>query len=1147
MKRLISCSLHGICAVVMLVIQTLAMVSASATEPFTTNPISTGSPDRKNEVFVGFSPTQSLFAKVYLIDLIFDLDYVEPDETGVSLEGVRVTFSDDQAHAWFEQDLERINGMVSYALTEWNKDEQGLYIMGCSDRREMNLLNMVMGRDGSNDSCHKSFPFCTGTTYNFPAGVNSGSGQQGPNYGCLFTRPNPAWYHMLIGTSGSITITMQSNPLVDIDFICWGPFDHPTDPCVAQLTANKIVDCSYSTAATEVCNIPNAVTGQYYILLITNYSNQPCNISFSQTGGTGTTDCTIVPPPIGNNGPLCIGGTLQLFVLNPIAGSTYAWTGPNNWSSTQQNPVIPNVNMSHAGTYTLVISLFGQTSDPVSTEVQIFPPPNPTISGPQITCQGSSYVYISQNSQPGNTFNWVVTGGEVINGQGTSMATVKWTTYGAGTVRVTENSPWCGPVTSPWLNVSISPLPFAPATPTGQGLVCQGMSGVQYTTSGSSNSLSYIWSLQPPEAGNINGTGTTAVVNWSGLYSGTASIAVAGENDCGLGSPSQALDVIVGAAPDADAGDDSTIPHGSSTTLYGTATGGNPPYAYSWSPPELLVNPNVQNPQTVNLFQPTVFTLTVNDNGSCTASDEVIITLSGGALSVLVGADHNAVCYGSSTQLSAIPGGGSGNYTYSWVSEPPGFTSNEQNPYVTPNQSTFYAVTVDDGYNNAYGDIFITVNQLPTAHAGANQSIPHGASTTLNGSGSGGTPSYSYAWEPAALLINPNSNTTATVNLYETTTFYLTVTDSNGCVSDINSVEVIVSGNALWSDPYAFPALVCPGSNTQLFANPSGGSQNYTCEWTSDPPGFTSGEQNPVVFPSGPTIYYVTVNDGFNTHTGSIFIDYAALPSADFTFDTVCHGTLTTLADRSMITEGSIETLIWFSNGAVIGFGPDLNYVFPQYGDNIVTLTAISEKDCENSITKNIYVKRLPVIDLFRRIPADQLYLSSSGDTLYACVYNSVTLDAGDPDKPHQLFSWSVGAESDTLLIGALGVGYELQYHRVVVTDTISGCVNVAEILIQFSVATCELSVQQHTLAHPFVFYPNPASDVLFIEYQTEAGETGIEFYNLYGQLIKSEQIFPVHGSIHQLDIKGLNAGIYFLRFNNSSLVRTVKLIKSRH
>jgi len=106
------------------------------------------------------------------------------------------------------------------------------------------------------DSCVLSEPFCTGSIYTFPAGVNSGTAEPGAYYGCLSTQPNPAWYHMKIATAGDINIHMYSTPLYDIDFICWGPFSDPTSPCVSQLTANMVVDCSYSPAPTEDCLFP---------------------------------------------------------------------------------------------------------------------------------------------------------------------------------------------------------------------------------------------------------------------------------------------------------------------------------------------------------------------------------------------------------------------------------------------------------------------------------------------------------------------------------------------------------------------------------------------------------------------------------------------------------------------------------------------------------------------------------------------------------------------------------------------------------------------------------------------------------------------------------------------------------------------------
>ncbi|MBC7536428.1 MAG: hypothetical protein H7258_12105, partial [Ferruginibacter sp.] len=194
-------------------------------------------------------------------------------------------------------------------------------------------------------SCFGGQPFCSSNTYTYNNSTNVPSlGSQGI-YGCLFTTPNPAWYYMQLQTSGSLDIFIQQNgtggnPL-DVDFCLWGPFPTLASSC-DNLAASNIVDCSYSAAATETANIANGQAGEFYILLITNYSNQPGSVTFNQSGGTGSTNCDIVCTlTSGNSGPICPGQTVNL-TASTIVGATYQWNGPNcfnqNALSTQQNP-----------------------------------------------------------------------------------------------------------------------------------------------------------------------------------------------------------------------------------------------------------------------------------------------------------------------------------------------------------------------------------------------------------------------------------------------------------------------------------------------------------------------------------------------------------------------------------------------------------------------------------------------------------------------------------------------------------------------------------------------------------------------------------------------------------------------------------------
>jgi hypothetical protein len=82
-------------------------------------------------------------------------------------------------------------------------------------------------------------------------------------------------------------------------------------------------------------------------------------------------------------------------------------------------------------------------------------------------------------------------------------------------------------------------------------------------------------------------------------------------------------------------------------------------------------------------------------------------------------ATPDVICHaGDTSQLSVIASGGSGTYSYSWSSVPPGFTSDIQNPLVSPTETTKYIVTVNDGTNTKIDSARVTLLPLPAVNAG---------------------------------------------------------------------------------------------------------------------------------------------------------------------------------------------------------------------------------------------------------------------------------------------------------------------------------------------------------------------------------------------------------------------------------------------
>lgn len=118
--------------------------------------------------------------------------------------------------------------------------------------------------------------------------------------------------------------------------------------------------------------------------------------------------CTQATDAVSENaGTYCTGDAIQL--LGNVDSSTatnvdYEWTGPNNYTATEQNPT----DATEAGIYTFVATLDACPSLPATTEVQIFQTPaQPVIAPNDITiCEGESLQLMTE-SVDGVDYEWM--------------------------------------------------------------------------------------------------------------------------------------------------------------------------------------------------------------------------------------------------------------------------------------------------------------------------------------------------------------------------------------------------------------------------------------------------------------------------------------------------------------------------------------------------------------------------------------------------------------------------------------------------------------------------------------------------------------------------------------------------------------------
>ncbi|WP_139855306.1 T9SS type B sorting domain-containing protein [Aequorivita sinensis] len=248
-------------------------------------------------------------------------------------------------------------------------------------------------------TCATIEPFCAGDQALIFPNCNdqdpncNPTAEAGPDYGCLFTQPYPAWFYLQVDQAGRLDFEIVQNtafdangdPIgqgLDVDFIAWGPFQQGDDLCdYTQLQAFNEIACSYSAQPIENFTIANAQPGEIYVLVITNYNRNPGFIKLEQTNAgnpnSGSTDCSIVTTQTG-----CVGDE---FVIDAeIQGANnYLWEYDDGTGFvTIFNGDFPTITVTDGGDYRVTIS-FPLGTDQIK-EFEIITNPQPIIANPPL-------------------------------------------------------------------------------------------------------------------------------------------------------------------------------------------------------------------------------------------------------------------------------------------------------------------------------------------------------------------------------------------------------------------------------------------------------------------------------------------------------------------------------------------------------------------------------------------------------------------------------------------------------------------------------------------------------------------------------------------------------------------------------------------
>jgi hypothetical protein len=509
--------------------------------------------------------------------------------------------------------------------------------------------------------------------------------------------------------------------------------------------------------------------------------------------GPGTATAT-------NTGPYCAGTAITLTGGGGNATSTYAWTGPNGFTSNVQNPTIPASTVANSGTYNLTVTSTGCVAN-ASTAVIVNPLPAVNAGIDQTVCAGTS---VTLTGAGATTYSWnnSITNATSFIPSATTTYTLTGTSAGCtntdqvlvtvnplptiaandvsvcanGTVTLTAtgavNYNWSpGTDLSATSGSSVNSTPLAtitytvtgtdvngcintdpvtvtvvPTTPVNAGpdvSICQGGS----TTLSASGGVNYTWD---------NGLGNGNNVSVSPVNTTIYSVIGTDANGC---PGTDDMTVTININPTVDAGNDVTICAGSSVTLTGSGAGN-----YTW-------DNGVTDGITFVPLTSDQFTVIGIDGNGCIGTDQINLTVN--PLPIVSAGIDQAVCEGFSVTLN-----GSGAATYSWDN---GIFNNSA--FIPNSTLTYTVIGTDVNGCSDTDDVVVTFNPLPLTNAGADVTVCDGTSITLTGSGAA-----TYAWDNS---VTQGAAFTPSVG---TITYTVIGTSAEGCVAS-DAVDVTVNPN----------------------------------------------------------------------------------------------------------------------------------------------------------------------------------------------------------------------------------------------------------------------------------------------------------------------------------------------------------------
>lgn len=575
--------------------------------------------------------------------------------------------------------------------------------------------------------------------------------------------------------------------------------------------------------------------------------------------------------------------------------------------------------------------------------------------------------------------------------------------------------------------------------------------------------------------------------------------------------------------------------------------------------------------QSIDVSKSGHYWVSVSDVNSCSSTAHTDVIFHANPI-VFLGEDK-AVCEDKLSTISARNPGSS----YLW-------STGDTTQTITPTASGNYTVEVTNAKNcSAFDSVYIQVNPLPIINLGTDLSLCRNEALTLDAGNEG-----------AAVYLWSNSRYTQQIDVTEPSTYWVRVTDNNGCSALSESVEVSyrelpyapfeldndVACNYLlldaknplstyqWFD--GFKGSSYKATNSGIYwvdiTNSLGCSIRDSLDLTINPMAIVNLEDNVSICDNGAGF----IDAGFygddyryEWSTGSTEQFIRVTAKGKYAVDVIhkdgCVGTDSTIVElrSSPVIDLGSEIMLCKNSGLTLDAGtPGSTYFWGNtsglnHANQTLELAdtgkhwvyVMAPNGCSNADTVEVMQTSMSIEPLF--MCASNIRV---GDTV-----RFVDLSIPTPTEYYWNFGDNINStekEPTHLYYNQRDYKVKMVAYNEVCSASITKNIKVEGYNPYYLIKMAEENSQPNlnfiSIDHVKI-YPNPTRNYVTLEMEiSEMANVGMYLFNINGQLLRKEKFNSIERFEYQIDLTDLSEGLYFIRLVTVNEAKIFKVLKVR-